>query len=146
MTNVSASVGSVINPAGPEKAVGMLTSQYLKDPNDPTWKDDPGMNEWRAFMQKYVPDGDTKDNGYMTSYGVCATLVQVLKQCGTDVSRENIMKQAADLHDLVVPTLLPGIKINTSPTNFHPIRQMQLAKWTGTTWQLFGDVIGGADA
>ncbi|MCW3475492.1 ABC transporter substrate-binding protein [Limobrevibacterium gyesilva] len=144
MTNVSASVGAVITPAGPEKAVGVITSQYAKDPTEPTWKDDPGMNEWRGFMKKYLPDADLSDSGYVFSYGVCNTLLQVLKQCGDDFSRENIMKQATNLKDLEIPTLLPGIKVNTSPTNYHPIRQMQLAKWNGKTWELFGSVIEGA--
>jgi branched-chain amino acid transport system substrate-binding protein len=145
LTNVSTSVGAVITPAGPERAVGIITSSYLKDPTDPTWKDDAGMNEWRAFMKEYIPDGDTTDGGYVFSYGVCTTLVQMLKQCGDDFSRENIMKQATNIKDLAIPTALPGIKVNTSPTNYHPIRQMQLSKWNGSTWQLFGPIIEGAD-
>jgi branched-chain amino acid transport system substrate-binding protein len=144
MTNVSSSVGAVVNPAGPEKAVGIITSAYLKDPTDPTWKDDPGMTEWRGFMKQYMPDADMADGGYVFSYGVCTTLVQVLKQCGDDFSRENIMKQATSLKDLTVPVLLPGIKVNSSATNYHPIRQMQLSKWNGKTWQLFGEIIEGA--
>ncbi|MBN8892678.1 MAG: branched-chain amino acid ABC transporter substrate-binding protein [Rhodospirillales bacterium 70-18] len=143
MTNVSSSVGATITPAGPEKAVGMITSQYLKDPTDPEWDKDPGMNEWRAFMKKYIPNGDLTDGGYVASYGACTTMHQVLKQCGTDFSRENIMKQVANLKNETVPVLLPGITVNTSPTNFHPIRQMQLARWAGKTYQRFGDVIQG---
>jgi branched-chain amino acid transport system substrate-binding protein len=146
LTNVSASVGAVITPAGKEKAVGIITSSYGKDPTDPTWANDAGMNEWRAFMKQFMPDSDVTDSGYTFSYGVCTTLVQVLKQCGDDFSRENIMKQAASLKNLVIPTLLPGITINTSATNYHPIRQMQLSKWDGGTWKLFGDIIEGTGA
>ena len=112
--------------------MGMISAAYLKDPTDPSWKDDPGMNQWRAFMAKYMPDADLTDAGPVFGYGVTMCLWQVLKQCGTDFSRANIMKQAANLHDLETPVLLPGIKINTSPTNFHPIRQMQLSRWTGS--------------
>ncbi len=143
LTHVSASVGAVINPAGPERAVGIITSQYAKDPTDPTWADDKGMNEWRAYMKAHMPDSDVADSGYVFSYGVCHTMLQVLKQCGNDLSRENIMHQAASLKDLAIPTLLPGVLINTSATNFHPIRSMKLSKWDGKTWSLFGDVITG---
>jgi branched-chain amino acid transport system substrate-binding protein len=144
MSNVSISVGAVIKPAGPENAVGMITALYGKDPNDPTWKNDAGMNEWRDFMAKYMPRADTSDIFSVFAYAVSKTMLQVLKQCGDDLSRENIMKQAANLHDLELPTLLPGIKVNTSPTNYRPIRQMQLAKFDGTTWVRFGDLITGA--
>jgi branched-chain amino acid transport system substrate-binding protein len=144
MTNVSISVGSVITPAGPENATGLITAAYLKDPTDVTWKDDPGMNQWREFMAKYMPGADLTDAGPVFGYGVSYTLWQVLKQCGTDFSRANIMKQAANLKDLDVPVLLPGIKVNTSPTSFHPIHQMQLQKWDGKAWKLFGPVLEGA--
>ena len=143
LTNVATSVGAVITPAGPEKAVGIISANYGKDPVDPTWKDDPGMKEWRAFMTKYYPEGDITDNNNIYGFGVAATLVQVLKQCGDDLSRENVMKQAANLKDFELPTALPGIKINTSPTQFYPIRQMQLESWDGKSWKLFGDVISG---
>ena len=143
MTNVSISVAAVLQPAGVEKAVGLITATYGKDPNDPTWANDPGMNQWRDFMKKNLPDADMSDASYTYAYGVSLTMLQVLKQCNGDFSRENVMKQAANLRDLVLPTALPGIKINTSPTNFHPIRQMQLEKWNGKTWVLFGDVISG---
>ncbi len=146
LTNVSSSVGAVITPAGPERAVDIITSAYGKDPTDPTWANDAGMNEWRAFMKEYIPTGDLTDGGYVFSYGVCTTLMQMLKQCGTDFSRENVMKQATSLKDLYIPTLLPGITVSTSPTNFHPIRQMQLQKWTGKTWELFGEIIEGTGA
>ncbi len=144
LTNVSISVGTVMDPAGPEKGVGIITSAYLKDPTDAGWNADPGMNEWRAFMQKYIPDGDMKDGSYPFAYGVAQTMLQVLKQCGMDLSRERMMKEVANIRDFVPATLIPGIKVATSPTNFHPIRQMQLQKWTGTTWERFGGVLEGA--
>ena len=143
LTNVATSVGAVITPAGPEKAVGVISASYGKDPVDPTWKDDPGMKKWRDFMAKYYPEGDVSDASNVYGYGAAATLVQVLKQCGDDLSRENVMKQAANLKDFELPTALPGIKINTSPTQFYPIRQMQLESWDGKSWKLFGDVISG---
>ena len=144
LSNVSASIGTVIKPAGPENAIGMITAGYLKDPNGPMWKNDAGMNEWRDFMAKYMPGADTTDGAYVFAYAVSKAMLHVLKQCGDDLSRENIMKQAANLHDLELPTLLPGIKLNTSPTNYHPIRQMQFAKFDGSIWVPFGDVITGA--
>ncbi len=146
MSGVSASVGAVIVPAGPENAVDIISSGYLKDPTDPRWDNDAGMKEWRAFMAKYYPDGDLKDGGNIAGYGVSLTTIHVLKACGNDLSRENMMKQATSLRDLDNPTLLPGIRLNTSPTNYHPIRQMQLMRWTGKTWDLFGDVIEGASS
>jgi branched-chain amino acid transport system substrate-binding protein len=144
MSNVSTSIGAVIKPAGPENAIGMITAGYLKDPNGPVWKNDAGINEWRDFMARYMPGADTTDGAYVFAYAVSKAMLQVLKQCGHDLSRENIMKQAANLHDLELPTLLPGVKVNTSPTNYHPIRQMQLAKFDGSIWVTFGDVITGA--
>jgi branched-chain amino acid transport system substrate-binding protein len=146
LTNVSISVGSVMNPAGPENGIGIITSGYMKDPTDPAFKDDAGMNEWRAFMAKYVPSGDVSDANYAFAYGVSMVMLQILKQCNGDFSRENIMKQAANLHDPYDPILLPGIKINTSPSNYHPIRAMQLQKWDGKTWVRFGDVIEGSSS
>src|SRR6185312_16745322 len=100
-----------------------------------TWRDDPGMNGWRAFMKKYMPDADLTDGGPVFAYGVTSTLLQVLKQCEGDFSRQNIMKQATNLKDLEIPVLLPGIKVNTSPTDYRPIQQMQLMKWGGETWE-----------
>src|SRR5580692_5589078 len=140
---VSTNIGAVIKPAGPENAIGMITLRYVKDPTDPTWKNDAGMNEWRDFMAKYMPGADTTDANYVFAYGVSKTMLQVLKQCGDDFSRENIMKQAANLKDFDDPMLLPGIKVNTSPTNFHPIKAMQLMKWDGKTWVPFGGIIEG---
>ena len=120
-----------------------MTTQYLKDPNDKAWDNDPGMNEWRAFMKKYMPDADMKDGGYIAAYGVSKTMLQTLNQCNGDFSRANVMKQASNLHNVDNPMLLPGIKINTSPTDYHPIEAMQLVRWDGKTWQLFGEVLEG---
>jgi branched-chain amino acid transport system substrate-binding protein len=144
LSNVSISVGAVLKPAGTENAVGIVSAAYMKDPNDPAWKSDAGMNEWRDFMDKYMPGADTTDIFAVFAYGVSKAMLQVLNQCEGDFTRENIMKQALNLHDLELPTLLPGIKVNTSPTNYHPIRQMQLAKFDGATWVRFSDVIAGA--
>jgi branched-chain amino acid transport system substrate-binding protein len=146
LSGVSVSVGAVMVPAGPENGIGIISSSYLKDPTDPRWENDAGMTQWRAFMAKYYPDGDLKDLGNVSGYGLTLTMLTVLKQCGSDLSRENMLKQATSLRDLENPTLLPGIKINTSPTNYRPIRQLQLMRWTGKTWELFGDIIAGANA
>jgi branched-chain amino acid transport system substrate-binding protein len=135
-----------MTPAGPENGIGIISAGYLKDATDPEWKNDAGMNEWRAFMSKYMPGADLTDGGYIAAYGLSKTMLQVLQQCNGDFSRENIMKEVADLHNVESPVLLPGIKINTSPTNFHPIRAMQLQKWDGKTWKRFGDVIEGAQS
>jgi branched-chain amino acid transport system substrate-binding protein len=143
MSNVSISVGAVMNPAGPENGVGIVSGAFVKDSSDPTWANDPGMNEWRAFMTKYMPGADQNDNNYIVAYGFSKTVEQVLRQCKGDFSRENIMAQANNLHDFEVPVLLPGLKIDTSPTNHHPVRAMHLEKWDGKKWVLFGDVIKG---
>lgn len=145
LTNVSVSVGSVITPAGSDRAVGIISAGYNKDWTDPDWQKDPGMQQWLAWMKQYLPDADPNDNNYVYAYGVGSTAAQVLRQCGNDLSRENIMKQAASIKDLEVPTLVNGIRVNTSPTNYHPIRQMQLMKWNGQSWERFGSVIQGAD-
>jgi|SRR5580658_1161076 branched-chain amino acid transport system substrate-binding protein len=141
LANVSQSIPAVIEPVGFEKAVGIISSAYMKDPTDPAFKDDPGMNLWRAFMAKYLPQADATEIGYVQAYNTSATLVQALKQCGNDLSRENIMKQAANIQDLELPGLLPGIKVNTSPSNFHPIQALQLVRWDGRAWTRFGDVL-----
>jgi branched-chain amino acid transport system substrate-binding protein len=143
LNNVSISVSSVLTPAGLEKSAGVITADYRKDPTDPRWKDDAGYKQWLEFMKKYMPDADLADNDHPYGMMAAMTLVQVLKQCGNDVSRENIMKEAANLHDLEMPMLLPGIKINTSPDNFAPIKQMQLQHFDGKSWELFGDVLSG---
>jgi ABC-type branched-subunit amino acid transport system substrate-binding protein len=141
LNNVSASVGSVIKPAGFENAQDIISAAYLKDASDKQWDDDPGMKEFYAFMTKDFPEGDKLDGGTVVGYGVAQTLVQVLKQCGDDLTRANVMKQAASLKDFRTEVLLPGIKINTSPTDFAPINQLQLMNFKGERWELFGDVI-----
>jgi ABC-type branched-subunit amino acid transport system substrate-binding protein len=143
LANVSTSVASVLKPAGLEYAKDIISTAYLKDPTDPAWKDDPGVKTWRAFMDKYYPEGDQSNNNNVYGYAVAQTMVQVLKQCGDDLTRENVMKQAASLKNFGSDVLLPGIKINTSPDDFFPIEQMQLMKFNGESWQLFGDVITG---
>ena len=144
MTNVAISVGAVINPAGPQNCIGMISAGYLKDPTDPAFANDPGMLEWRAFMNKYLPGADQTDGGYIAAYAVSDTMLKVLKQCHGDFSRQNVMKQATNFHDDRNPLLLPGITINTSPTNYHPIKAMQLERWNGKTFERFGEVITGA--
>jgi branched-chain amino acid transport system substrate-binding protein len=145
VNNVSASVGSVLAPAGLEKSVGVVTTQYGKDPTDPQWDKDPGMNRWREFMKKYYPDGSLIDSSNVYGYAVSQTLHQVLKQAGDNLTRENIMKQAASLKDFKTDTGLPGITINTGPADYAPIEQMQLARFSGKTWVLFGQVMSSED-
>jgi branched-chain amino acid transport system substrate-binding protein len=144
LNSVSNSVGVVMRPAGAEASKDLITVQYLKDPTDPQWKDDPGLKEWVAFMAKYYPEGNTSDVFNVYGYSVAQTLVHVLKQSGNDLSRANIMKQAASIKDLSLPLLLPGIKINTSPTDFYPIEQEQLARFDGERWVLFGEIFDAA--
>lgn len=144
MTNVSVSVGVVMQPAGPERGIGLITSDYRKDQSDPAWANDPGMNEWRAFMQRYLPGADLTDNNYTYAYGVGQTMIHVLRQCGNDFSRENVMRQATNIAPMELPTLLPGIKVQSQPTNYNVIRQMQLQRWDGRSWVRFGNVIEGA--
>ncbi len=143
MTNVSISVGTVMQPAGPENAVGLLSTEYLKDPTDPTWANDAGMKNFKEFMAKYLPGADVKDTGYLAGFSATYCMAHVLETCKGDFSRENIMKQAANIQDLEIPTVLPGIKVSTSPTDFRPIKAMQLARWDGKSWVLFGEVIEG---
>ncbi|WP_022724169.1 ABC transporter substrate-binding protein [Rhodopseudomonas sp. B29] len=141
LNNVSASVGSVIKPAGYDNAQGIISAAYLKDVSDEQWKNDPGMKDFVAFMDKEFPEGNKLDGGTVVGYGVAQTLVEVLKKCGDNLTRENVMKQAASLKDFRTEVLLPGIKINTSPTDFAPISQLQLQRFKGEKWELFGDVI-----
>jgi ABC-type branched-subunit amino acid transport system substrate-binding protein len=141
LNNVSASVGSVLKPAGFENSQDIISADYLKDISDSTWNSDSGMKDFVAFMNKYFPDGDKLDHGTIVGYGVAQTLVQILKQCGDDLTRANVMKQAASLKDFRTEVLLPGVQINTSPTDFAPISQLQLEKFKGEKWELFGDVI-----
>jgi ABC-type branched-subunit amino acid transport system substrate-binding protein len=141
LNNVSASVGSVLKPAGYENAQGIISASYLKDASDPQWDNDPGMKQFVDFLAKNYPDGNKLDASTVVGYGVSQTLMQVLKQCGNDLTRENVMKQAANLKNFRTEVLLPGIKINTSATNFGPISQLQLMQFKGERWVLFGDVI-----
>jgi branched-chain amino acid transport system substrate-binding protein len=143
MTDVSQSIASVMKPAGVEKSKGVITAVYGKDPTDARWKDDAGFKEYAAFIGKYMTPGDLIDANAVYGFGAAATMVQVLKQCGADLSRENVMKQAANIKDLELPMLLPGMKINTSPDNFSPIRQEQLASFNGESWAPFGDLLAG---
>jgi ABC-type branched-subunit amino acid transport system substrate-binding protein len=141
--NVSTSVATVLKPAGLENAKGIISTAYIKDPTDPLWKDDPGIKAWAAFMDKYFPDGDKTNANNIYGYATAQTMVQVLKQCGDNLTRENVMKQAASLKDFTSEVLLPGIKVNTSANDFFPIEQMQLMKFNGEAWEVFGDVITG---
>jgi branched-chain amino acid transport system substrate-binding protein len=143
ITNVSASVGSVLKPAGLENCKDLLSTAYLKDTSDPTWKDDAGLKNWAAFIDQYMPDANKADANLVYGYSVAQTMVQVLKQAGDNLTRENIMKQAANLKDLQLEMALPGIKINTSPTDFYPFDQMQMMQFDGTSWRRFGPVITG---
>ncbi|AWL91892.1 MULTISPECIES: ABC transporter substrate-binding protein [Bradyrhizobium] len=145
LNNVSASVGSVIKPAGFENSQDIISAAYLKDVSDPQWKDDAGMKGFLEFMTKYFPEGDKLDGGTIVGYGVAQTLVEVLKKCGDNLTRENVMKQAASLKDFRTEVLLPGIKINTGANDFAPISSLQLMRFKGEKWDLFGDVIS-ADA
>lgn len=141
LSNVSVSISSVLTPAGIDKSVGVITGTYLKDPSDPTLADDAGMNEYRAFMKQHLPEHDVNDVTAVYAYAVSQTLVQVLTQCGDDFSRENIMKQAANLKDFALGVAVPGAVINTSPTDFAPFSQMQLAKFNGKSFERFGAVM-----
>jgi branched-chain amino acid transport system substrate-binding protein len=138
------SITATINPAGPERAIGVVTSVYTKDPSDPAWNDDPGMKGYKAFMAKWFPEGNPVDGYNSYGYMVAVVLHKLLEQCNGDFSRKSIMAQANNLKDLESPMLLPGIRINTSPTNHHPLRQMQLQRWNGKGWERFGNIISDA--
>ena len=141
LNNVSASVGSVIKPAGYANSQDIISAAYVKDASDPQWDNDPGMKQFYEFLAKDFPEGNKLDGSTVVGYGVAQTLVQVLKQCGDDLTRENVMRQAANLRDFRTEVLLPGIKVNTSATDFAPISQLQLMKFKGERWELFGDII-----
>jgi branched-chain amino acid transport system substrate-binding protein len=143
LNNVGASVGSVLKPAGFENSQGIISAAYLKDVSDPQWDNDAGMKTFLDFLAKDFPEGNKLDASVVVGYGVAQTLVQVLQQCGDNLTRENVMKQAANLKDFRTEMLLPGIMINTSPTDFAPISQLQLQRFKGERWELFGDVISG---
>jgi branched-chain amino acid transport system substrate-binding protein len=143
VSNVSASVGGVIKPAGFENAQGILSAAYAKDGADPQWDNDPGMKKFFDFLAKYYPDGNKLDGSVVYGYGAAQTMVKVLQMCGDDLTRANIMKQAASLKDFEPDTLLPGVKINTSATDFAPIEQLKMQRFKGEKWDLFGDIISG---
>src|SRR5437764_1021593 len=143
VSNVSASVGSVIKPAGFENAQGILSAAYAKDGADPQWDNDPGMKKFFAFLEKYYPEANKLDGSVVYGYGAAQTMVKVLEMCGDDLTRANVMKQAASLKDFAPDTLLPGIKINTSATDFAPIEQLQMMRFKGEKWDLFGNIISG---
>jgi branched-chain amino acid transport system substrate-binding protein len=143
LPNVSASIPVVLQVAGIDKAVGLITSVYLKDPQDPANQRDPGIAEWRKLMDEYVPDGDRSDSNYLYGYAVTETLIQVLKQCGNDLSRRNVMKQAARLRHFKPSVLIDGIEIDTDATDYRPITRLQLARFNGKTFERFGNVIAG---
>jgi branched-chain amino acid transport system substrate-binding protein len=141
LNNVSASVGSVLTPAGLDKATGLVTIAYYKDPTDKQWENDAGMKEWHDFMTKEYPEGNLSDGTNVYAYIAAQTLVQVLKQCGDEVTSENVMKQAANLKDFAPAQLLPGIKINTGPKDYVLFDQLQLARFDGKSWVPFGQVL-----
>ena len=141
LNDEAAAIGAALGPAGTENSVGAISASFLKDPSDPAWKDDPTIKDWLSFMDKYYPTGDKGSSAALYGYAAAETLAQVLKQCGDDLSRENVMRQAASLKDFESSAFLPGIKINTSESNFRPIKQMRLVQFDGRTWQPIGDVI-----
>jgi ABC-type branched-subunit amino acid transport system substrate-binding protein len=140
LSNVAVWVSTVMAPAGLENGIGILSTAYVKDPDDPAWKDDPGVKAWREFMIKYVPEADLHDTNYVNSYNSAMALEAVLKACGDDLSTENILKQAFSIKNLELPMLLPGIKINTSPTDHVPVDQMQFMRFNGKSWERFGEL------
>ena len=144
LNSVGNSVGLVMKPAGLEKGVGIISATFFKDPTDPQWQNTPEYKEWLAFMNSHGFSGSITDSQAVVGYSYAQTMVEVLRMCGDNLTRENVMKQAASLHDFKLPMLLPGITLNTSADDFDPIKQMQLQKFDGTTWQLFGDVISGS--
>jgi len=141
MTDVSISIGSVMKPAGLEASEGVLSAGYLKDASDPQWKDDAGMKKFMAFVDKYMPGANISDTNLVYGYAAAQTMVQVLQQCGDNLTRENVMKQAASLKGFAPDTLIPGITISTSPTDFAPIEQLKMMRFTNGKWDLFGDII-----
>ncbi|MCP1991216.1 branched-chain amino acid transport system substrate-binding protein [Bradyrhizobium sp. USDA 4522] len=142
LTNVSGSIGGVMKPAGYEASQGVLSTAYLKDPKDTEWKNDPAMTEWRAFMTKWYPEGDLDDAATVFGYGVAKGLEQVLRQCGDNLTRENLMKQAASLN-LEIGIYLPGTKIKTGPDDYAPIEQLQMMRFKGESWERFGPIMSG---
>jgi branched-chain amino acid transport system substrate-binding protein len=141
LNNVSASIGAVMKPAGFENAQDIITAYYIKDPTDPQFQNDKDVVEWKAFMQKYYPTGNLIDSSNAFAYAVSSLMHHVLKQCGDDLTRENVMKQAANVKNLQLPMVLDGIKVNTSPTDYYPLQSVRLARFKGETWDLFGEIL-----
>ena len=135
------SIDAVLRPAGLENALGLVTSVFVKDPSDPTWRDDAELKAWAAFMDRYNPAGDKTNPLNLVAYAEAVTMAQVLRQCGDDLTRENVLRQATNLRNLAIGVLLPGITVNTSPTDYSPIKQLQMARFDGARWQLFGSII-----
>jgi hypothetical protein len=144
LDNASASIANALRPAGLENSIGVITTEFLKDPGDPAWKDDAEMKEWMSFMDKYYPEGDKTDINAVFGYAAAATLVEVLRRCGDDLSRENIMQHAEGLQAFPVPLALQGITASTGPNDFRPIKQLRLVQFDGQSWQPIGDVIDSA--
>ncbi|KIU52227.1 MULTISPECIES: ABC transporter substrate-binding protein [Bradyrhizobium] len=140
LSNTAVWISTVMQPAGVEAGTGIISTAYVKDPDDPAWKDDPGMKGWREFMTRYLPDGDQHDTNYVNAYNSAMALEAVLKACGDDLSTENILRQAFAIKNLELPMLLPGIKVNTSPTDHVPVDQMQLMRFNGKSWDRFGEL------
>ena len=140
LSNTAVWISTVMQPAGLEASTGIMSTAYVKDPDDPAWKDDAGVRQWREFMTKYVPESDQHDTNYVNAYNGAMALEAVLKACGDDLSTANILKQAYAIKDLELPMLLPGIKVNTSPTDHVPVDQMQFMRFNGKTWDRFGEL------
>jgi ABC-type branched-subunit amino acid transport system substrate-binding protein len=141
LDNASASIANALRPAGLQNSIGIISTAFLKDAGDPAWQDDAGMKDWSSFMDKYFPDGDKDDSNAVFGYAAAETLVQVLKQCASDLSRANVMRQAANLKNFQSPVVLPGIVINTGPADFRPIEQLRLVQFDGRSWQPIGEVL-----
>jgi branched-chain amino acid transport system substrate-binding protein len=146
LNGIASSVGATLKPAGLENAAGIISDNSFRDPTDPQWQNDAGYKQWLAFMEKYYPNGDKTDNQTVYGYSIAQTTVQVLKQCGDELTRENVMKQVASLHHFELPMLLPGIVINTSPSDFGLIKQAQMRRFNGERYVPFGPVLSGAMA
>ena len=144
LNDTAASIATALKPAGLENAAGVISTSFMKDVNDPAWQDDPAMKAWSSFMDKYYPAGDKDDGAALVGYAAAETLVQVLKQCGDDLSRENVMRQAASLRNYQVSVMLPGITLTTSAEDYRPVKQIRLVQFDGRTWQPIGDVLESA--
>jgi ABC-type branched-subunit amino acid transport system substrate-binding protein len=143
LNNVAGSIGSVLRPAGLENSKGILTTGYMKDQTDPALASDPGVKAWTAFMDKYYPEGDKTNASNVSGYVTASLLAQVLRQCGDNLTRENVMKQAANLKGFEIEMLMPGIKVNTSPTDYFPLEELQMRRFSGERWEPFGPVLSG---